>query len=81
MSAPLIEAAFALGADPLAHVTAVVEVGDRHPMEIAEEVAVVRLLGAKRLTLAFRPAPGTEERFQEAVTLVETALDRLDGRE
>jgi alkanesulfonate monooxygenase SsuD/methylene tetrahydromethanopterin reductase-like flavin-dependent oxidoreductase (luciferase family) len=72
--APLIEAAFALGADERGPVTAVVEVGDRHPVEIAEEAAVVDLAGAGRLILVLRPAPGTESDFEEAVNLIRTAL-------
>ena len=47
-----------------------VEIGDRHPFELAEEVAVVDLASGGRLVVAARPAPGAGEDYGEALDLV-----------
>jgi alkanesulfonate monooxygenase SsuD/methylene tetrahydromethanopterin reductase-like flavin-dependent oxidoreductase (luciferase family) len=81
---PLIVAAALAGrvADLLLVVE--VEVGERHPFELAEEVAVVDLVCGGRLVLVTRPAPGAEEHYGEALDLMRTALTarpfRFEGR-
>jgi alkanesulfonate monooxygenase SsuD/methylene tetrahydromethanopterin reductase-like flavin-dependent oxidoreductase (luciferase family) len=44
--------------------------GDDHPVELAEQMAVADLALNGRLVLAVQPAPGTESRFAEALDLL-----------
>lgn len=55
-------------------VAAEVELGVRHPIEVAEEAAVTDLVAGGRLVLVLRPAAGTEERFAEELDVVRHAL-------
>lgn len=55
-------------------VAAEVELGVRHPIEIAEEAAVTDLVAGGRLVLVVRPAPGAETRFAEELDVVRHAL-------
>jgi alkanesulfonate monooxygenase SsuD/methylene tetrahydromethanopterin reductase-like flavin-dependent oxidoreductase (luciferase family) len=61
-----------------------VDVGDRHPFELAEEVAVVDLTSGGRLLVVARPAPGAADVYDEALDLLRTALAarpfRFEGR-
>ena len=55
-------------------VAAEVELGVRHPIEVAEEAAVTDLVAGGRLVLVTRPAPGTEDRYAEELDVVRHAL-------
>ena len=81
---PLIVAAALAGRIDDLLLAVEVDVGDRHPFELAEEVAVVDLASAGRLVLVARPADGTEAEFGEALDLLRTALTarpfRFEGR-
>ncbi len=81
---PLIVAAALAGRIDDLLLAVEVDVGDRHPLELAEEIAVVDLASAGRLVLVARPAEGTEGEFGEALDLLRTALTarpfRFEGR-
>ena len=55
-------------------VAAEVELGVRHPLEVAEEAAVTDLVAGGRLVLVVRPAAGADERFAEELDVVRHAL-------
>ncbi|HTU28306.1 MAG TPA: LLM class flavin-dependent oxidoreductase [Solirubrobacteraceae bacterium] len=80
---PLIVAAALAGRVEDLLLAVEVDVGDRHPFELAEEVAVVDLAIAGRLVLVAHPAPGAEQEYGEALDLLRTALTarpfRFDG--
>lgn len=81
---PLIVAAALAGRVDDLLLAVEVDVGDRHPFELAEEVAVVDLASAGRLVLVARPAEGAEDVYGEALDLLRTALTprpfRFEGR-
>jgi alkanesulfonate monooxygenase SsuD/methylene tetrahydromethanopterin reductase-like flavin-dependent oxidoreductase (luciferase family) len=73
LPAPLVVAAAVGPAVPGILVAVEVEVGGRHPVELAEEAAVVDLACAGRLVLVAAPAPGVQGAFLEALDLLRTA--------
>jgi len=74
LPAPLVAAAALAGRVPSIRIAAHVEVGESHPLEVAEEAAVVDVASGGRLILLAEPAPGREGRYAEALDLVRTAL-------
>jgi alkanesulfonate monooxygenase SsuD/methylene tetrahydromethanopterin reductase-like flavin-dependent oxidoreductase (luciferase family) len=83
LPAPLIAAAALAERVPDVLVAAEIPLGDRHPLEVAEEAVVTDLALAGRLVLVVRPARGAPERFPEAVDVLRHALSarpfRFDG--
>jgi hypothetical protein len=84
LPAPLVVAAAVAPAAFGILVAAEVPIGDRHPIELAEEAAVTDLAAAGRLVLVVTPAAGCEDAFGEALDLLRTALAarpfRFEGR-
>jgi len=74
LPAPLISAAALGGALETLLVAVDVTIGDRHPIELAEEAAVVDLGLGGRLVLGVRPDPEAREGFAEALDLLRTAF-------
>ncbi|HEY1510176.1 MAG TPA: LLM class flavin-dependent oxidoreductase [Solirubrobacteraceae bacterium] len=74
LPAPLVSAGVLAGAVDHVLIAVAVPLGDRHPLELAEEAAVVDLGAGGRLILVVEPAAGQEEHFAEALDLVRTAL-------
>jgi hypothetical protein len=73
LPAPLVAAsALAAVADDLL-VAAEVPLGDRHPLEIAEEAAVVDQAARGRLLVVAAPAAGAEAAFEEALDVLRAA--------
>jgi hypothetical protein len=73
LPSPLVAGATVGGALPDLLIAVEVVVGDRHPVEVAEEAAVVDQGLAGRLVLVLRPADRTEAEFPEALDLIRTA--------
>ena len=74
LPAPLVAAAALAGRAADVLVAAEIGLGDRHPLEVAEEAAVTDLVLAGRLILVVRPAGGAGERFAEAVDILRSAF-------
>ncbi|HET6691572.1 MAG TPA: LLM class flavin-dependent oxidoreductase [Miltoncostaeaceae bacterium] len=74
VSAPLVAAAALAARVEGIRIAAEVEVGASHPIEVAEEAAVVDVASGGRLILVATPAPGREDRFGEALDLLRTAF-------
>lgn len=74
LPAPLVAAAALAGRVADVLVAAEISLGDRHPLEVAEEAAVTDLALGGRLILVVRPAAGVEERFAEAVDILRHAF-------
>lgn len=74
LPSPLVTAAALAAGVPDILIAAEVPIGDRHPLEVAEEAAVVDLGSGGRLVLVVRPADGAEDVFEEALDLLRTAL-------
>jgi alkanesulfonate monooxygenase SsuD/methylene tetrahydromethanopterin reductase-like flavin-dependent oxidoreductase (luciferase family) len=70
LPAPLVSAAALAARVGEIRIAVEVEVGDRHPLELAEEAAVVDVGSGGRLILAARPAGGREDAFGEALDLL-----------
>lgn len=83
LPAPLLAAAAVGAAVPDVLIAARVPLGERHPIELAEEAAVVDHAIGGRLVLVVEPAPQAPRRFAEALDLLRTALTprpfRFDG--
>ena len=73
LPAPLIAAAALAGRAEDVLVAAEIALGDRHPLEVAEEAAVTDLALNGRLILVARPASDDLGRFAEALDIVRLA--------
>jgi len=84
LSAPLMAASALAPRVPDIRLAVEVELGDRHPFELAEEAAVVDLVSGGRLLLVARPTRGAGDDYGEALDLLRTALTarpfRFEGR-
>lgn len=74
LPAPLVAAAAVGGALDKALIAAEVTLGDRNPIELAEEAAVVDLGIGGRLVLVVRPVDDEASGFAEALDLLRTAF-------
>jgi alkanesulfonate monooxygenase SsuD/methylene tetrahydromethanopterin reductase-like flavin-dependent oxidoreductase (luciferase family) len=74
LPSPLVAAAALSARVPHLRLAVEVEVGEEHPMEIAEEAAVVDVASGGRLILVATPAPDREARFGEVLDLLRTAF-------
>ena len=85
LPAPLVAAAALAARVPDVRLAVDETLGDRHPLEVAEEAAVVDVASGGRVVLVARPAPGREAVFGEALDLVRRCLAavpfRSDGPE
>jgi len=73
LPAPLVTAAYVAATVPDLLVAAEVELGDRHPLEVAEEALTADQATGGRLVVVARPAAGAEDAYDEALELVRTA--------
>jgi len=73
LAAPLVTAAYVAASVPDLLVAAEVALGDRHPVEVAEEMLTVDQATQGRLIAVARPADGAEEHFAEALEIVRAA--------
>lgn len=74
LPAPLVVAAAVATRVPDIRLAALVDGGDRHPIQLAEEAAVVDVASGGRLILAVRPAAGHEEAYGEVLDLLRLAF-------
>lgn len=70
LPAPLVAAAALAARVPDLRLVVEETLGDRHPLELAEETAVVDVASGGRALLVARPAPGREAAFGEALDLL-----------
>lgn len=70
---PLVTVAALAGRVPEIRIAAEIDVGEQHPFEVAENVAVTDLTTGGRLILVTRPA-GASHDYAEALDLMRTAL-------
>ncbi len=70
LTAPLVVAAALAARVPEIRIAVEVLAGDRHPLELAEEAAIVDVESGGRLILVTRPAEGREEAFGEVLDLL-----------
>lgn len=70
LPAPLVVAAALASRVGDIRIAALLDGGDRHPVELAEEAAVVDVASGGRLILAVRPAAGHEEAYGELLDLL-----------
>ncbi len=84
LPAPLVTAAAVAAANDVVLLAVDVELGDRHPVEVAEECAVVDQASRGRLIAVLSAADGHAADFDEATDLLRLAWGarpfRLDGR-
>ena len=74
LPSPLVVAAAVATRVPDIRLAALVDGGDRHPIQLAEEAAVVDVASGGRLILAVRPAAGHEEAYGEVLDLLRLAF-------
>jgi alkanesulfonate monooxygenase SsuD/methylene tetrahydromethanopterin reductase-like flavin-dependent oxidoreductase (luciferase family) len=74
LPAPLVAAAAVAAVVEGILIAAEIELGDRHPLEVAEEAAVVDVASGGRLVLVVRPSGDDPGRFTEALDLLRTAF-------
>jgi hypothetical protein len=73
LPAPLVTAAFVAASVPDILIAAELPIGDRHPLEVAEEALVADQASGGRLIVVACPAPGAEDAYDEALDLIRVA--------
>jgi alkanesulfonate monooxygenase SsuD/methylene tetrahydromethanopterin reductase-like flavin-dependent oxidoreductase (luciferase family) len=83
LPAPLVTAAALAARVPDIRIAVEAPLGDRHPLELAEEAAIVDVQSGGRLILVVRPAGGRDAAYAEALDLLRlcfaAAPFRFDG--
>jgi alkanesulfonate monooxygenase SsuD/methylene tetrahydromethanopterin reductase-like flavin-dependent oxidoreductase (luciferase family) len=74
LPAPLVSAAALASRVPDLLLAVEVVVGERHPIELAEEAIITDTVAHGRLILAAAPAPGFEDRYGETLDLLRHAF-------
>jgi alkanesulfonate monooxygenase SsuD/methylene tetrahydromethanopterin reductase-like flavin-dependent oxidoreductase (luciferase family) len=80
LPSPLVAAAALAARVPDIRLACEAPLGDRHPLEVAEEAAVVDVASGGRVVLVLRPADGRAEVFGEALDLVRRCLSAAPFR-